>query len=243
MPRIALVLETEEESGSSSLVKLLDLAKDVIQKPDILICMDSGCLDYEQLWMTSSLRGIAMVDFSVEFGKVGYHSGETGGMIPETFRILRTILDKLDNNITGVVTKELQVEVPEFKREEAKFIAGKYGDKLYTKYNVVEGGKFVEQDNLEELYLNNVWRPNLSITGAEGLPPIATAGNVLRPKTSVRCSMRLCPKFNAEEARKIMVKIITENVPYNAKVEITGSNVGSGWCMNELEPWFLKSIQ
>lgn len=100
----------------------------------------------------------------------------------------------------------------------------------------------MSQDNIEELYLNNVWRPNLSITGAEGLPPIATAGNVLRPKTSVRCSMRLCPAFKASDAKKIMEKIITENVPYNAKVEITGSNIGNGWCMNELEPWFLTSI-
>ena len=51
----------------------------------------------------------------------------------------------------------------------------------------------MEKGNVVELYLNNVWRPNLSITGADGLSPIAIAGNVLRPVTSVRASMRLCP--------------------------------------------------
>lgn len=58
--------------------------------------MDSGALDYDHLWATSSLRGVCNIDFQVEGGKVGYHSGMTGGIIPETFRIARVLLDRLD---------------------------------------------------------------------------------------------------------------------------------------------------
>lgn len=101
----------------------------------------------------------------------------------------------------------------------------------------------MSQDNLEELYLNNVWRPSLSITGAEGLPPIATAGNVIRPSTTVRCSMRFPPSLNAHKGEEIMKKILTENPPYNCKVELKANHAGSGWCMKDLEPWFTDVLQ
>lgn len=95
----------------------------------------------------------------------------------------------------------------------------------------------MEEENISELYLNNVWRPNLSITGAEGLPPIVAAGNVLRPKTTIRCSMRLCPTFDAHEANIIMEEALSKNVPYNAKVTLHGGHAGSGWCQKKLEEW------
>ena len=217
-PRCVLVLESEEESGSPNLLTLLKLAEPVIQTPDILFCMDSGALDYTQLWLTSSLRGICIVDLTVEAAKSGYHSGETGGMIPETFRVVRALLGRLDDAESGKVCEELHMEVPEFKRKEAQHIAAKYGEHLYKEFNLHEGVQVLCQDNMESMYLNKTWHPNLSITGADGLPPIATAGNVIRPKTSVRCSMRLPPTYDAKKANELMVKKLTENVPYNAKV-------------------------
>lgn len=112
MPRVCLVLETEEESGSPNLIDLLKLAKDSIGTPDNLFCMDSGAFDYNQLWMTSSLRGICIIDMTVEVGKNGYHSGEVGGIVPETFRIVRELLDRLDDPKTGKVMEELTTEIP-----------------------------------------------------------------------------------------------------------------------------------
>ena len=85
-----------------------------------------------------------MIDVTVEFGKIGYHSGEAGGIIPETFRIMRILLDRLDDAKTGLVAEEMRAEIPEFKRKEAEFIAGKYGNKLYNKYNTVEGVTFMD---------------------------------------------------------------------------------------------------
>jgi len=112
MPRICLVLETEEESGSPNLVSLLKIAKETIGVPDAMFCLDSGAFDYNQLWITSSLRGICIIDMTVELGKAAYHSGEVGGIVPETFRIVRQLLNRLDDPVTGEVMKELQMEVP-----------------------------------------------------------------------------------------------------------------------------------
>jgi acetylornithine deacetylase/succinyl-diaminopimelate desuccinylase-like protein len=119
LPRIVMTLESEEESGSPNLLALLKEAEPLIKVPDAMFCMDSGALDYEQLWLTSSLRGICIVDVTVEAGKAGYHSGEVGGVVPETFRIVRQLLNRLDDPVTGEVTKEFQVPVSEEKRKEA----------------------------------------------------------------------------------------------------------------------------
>ena len=106
-----------------------------------------------------------------------------------------------------------------------------------------EGVQCIDQDNIEELYLNKAWRPNLSITGADGLPPVAIAGNVLRPMTTVRCSMRLSPVFDAHHANEIMTEKLTKNVPYNAKVTLKGGHAGSGWQQRQLESWLQGSFE
>ena len=101
----------------------------------------------------------------------------------------------------------------------------------------------MDQENLEEMYLNNVWRPNLSITGAEGLPPLIQAGNVLRPMTTVRCSMRLSPITDPAKAQEIIEELMTTNPPYNAKITLHGGHTGSGWCQKELQPWLDQAIK
>jgi acetylornithine deacetylase/succinyl-diaminopimelate desuccinylase-like protein len=138
-PRIVLTLESEEESGSPGLLQLLKEAEPLIGTPDAMFCMDSGALDYEQLWVTSSLRGIAIVDLTVEALTVGQHSGDAGGAVPETFRIVRELLNRLDDPRTGEVIKELQVPVTEAKQKEAEHIFAKYGSKVFSKFPFVEG--------------------------------------------------------------------------------------------------------
>jgi len=243
MPRIALVLETEEESGSPNLIPLLKIASDSIGKPDACFCMDSGAFDYNQLWMTSSLRGICILDMTVELGKAAYHSGEVGGIVPETFRIVRQLLDRLDDSATGEVCSELRVETPDWKLKEAEYMVSLSGAEMHNKYAVVDGATYVNQDDLVKMYLGNNWQPNLSITGADGLPPIQLAGNAVRASTSVRISMRLSPIMAPADAEAIIRKKLTENVPYNAKVTLAGGHAGSGWCMKVLSPHLDKNIR
>lgn len=243
MPRICLVLETEEESGSPNLVALLKIAKEAIGTPDVCFCMDSGVFDYNQLWITSSLRGICILDLKVEAGKTGYHSGEVGGVVPETFSIVRALLNRLDDPETGEPMKELSVPVPKWKEEEAEFMVKLAGDQICTKYAIVDGAEYCHQDDLKKMYLNTNWNANLAITGADGLPPIQTAGNVVRASTSVRISMRLPPTMDPAVAEAAMRAKLTTNVPYNAKVTLTGGHVGRGWCMQELSDWLDKAIK
>ena len=204
--------------------------------------MDSGAFDYNSLWLTSSLRGVVVAELTVAAGMQGYHSGELGGILPETFRIIRELLNRVDDNKTGVCADEFQTPIPDWAREEAKAMAEMSGDTMYKKYRIHEGVRCLEQDNLPEMYLNNTWRPNVSITGADGIPSCATGGNVCRASTSVKISMRLAPNADANHMRQVLEKKLTENVPYNAKVTLTGDHNGQGWCMKEMEPWFKDAV-
>lgn len=173
----------------------------------------------------------------------GYHSGEVGGIVPETFRILRTLLDRLDDPKTGKVIDDLHIPLPDWKKAEAEFMAKLAGDQLYKKYAVAEGAQYCNQDNTVQMYLDNVWNPNMSITGADGLPPVGMAGNVVRSSTSARVSMRLPPSMNPQKAEAIIREKLTKDPPYGAKITIKGGHAGSGWCMKELSPWLDKAIK
>ena len=249
MPRICLVLETEEESGSPNLIALLKIAKEAIGEPDACLCMDSGAFDYNQLWITSSLRGICIIDVTVEIGKAGYHSGEVGGIVPETMRVIRQLIDRLDDSKTGkVVLAELVSEVPEWKRKEAEFMVDLAGDEMCRKYALATEeaqycGDYKKREELIEMYLENQWRANLSVTGADGLPPMGMAGNVVRNSTGVRLSMRLPPNCDPAKAQAALEKALTTDVPYNAKVTLKGGHAGAGWCMKELHPWLDQAIK
>lgn len=213
------------------------MAKDFIGEPDYCFCMDSGAFDYNSLWLTSSLRGITIVDLTVEAAKGGYHSGEVGGIVPETFRILRELLDRVDDSKTGDCAEDFNIPCPEWKQKEAEHMVQLTGASMYTKYNVQDGVQMVNQNDLVKMYLGNTWRSNLSITGADGLPAVATAGNVVRASTSVRLSLRLPPGLDPKKATEDLIKKLTTDVPYNAKVTIAGGHAGCGWCMKELKPW------
>jgi acetylornithine deacetylase/succinyl-diaminopimelate desuccinylase-like protein len=138
-PRCVMVLETEEESGSGHLIALLDAAKEAIGKPDFLFCMDSGAFDYKSMWLTSSLRGICIIDITVSAAKGGFHSGLVGGVVPETFRVLRELLNRIDDSKTGKVCAELATEIPEWAQKEAKELAQLAGAELYNQFAVEEG--------------------------------------------------------------------------------------------------------
>jgi acetylornithine deacetylase/succinyl-diaminopimelate desuccinylase-like protein len=237
MPRCALALEAEEESGSPNLLHLLELAKDFIGKPDFMLCMDSGAFDYNRLWVTSSLRGICIIDVTISAAKGGFHSGLVGGVVPETFRVFREILDRIDDSKTGNVCPELHTEIPEWAHKEAVKMAELGGASLYNEFPVEDGVRYMHQDDLKEMYLSYTWRPNLSITGASGLPAVSIAGNVLRPSTTLRLSLRLPPNADPHEKQEILLKKISENVPYGCKVTIKGGHAGQGWCMKDPEPW------
>ena len=241
LPRIALVLETEEESGSHDLVPLLEELKDIIKDPDVCICLDSGALDYSTMWLTSTLRGMAGFNLKVSIAEGGVHSGLAGGVIPETFRIANTLLDRLENPETRRLPL-FEVEIPEQYRKEAEDIAALQGDELYKVHKFLDGAEAINQSKLSEIYLNTNWRPALAVTGASGLPTVDKAGNVLRPSTTLRVSIRLPPGKESSEALKQAKDLLTSDPPYGAKVELLDANGGDGWWMKDLSEKTEKAL-
>ena len=228
-PRITILIETCEESGSYDLPAYLEFLSPRIQTPDLVIGLDSGCGNYEQLWGTTSLRGLVNGTLTVEVLTEGVHSGDASGVVASSFRVLRQLLERVDNADTGVVRHAVfHAPIPPERFEQAKAAAKVLGGEIWKKFPFVEGMRPMNGD-LADLVLNRTWRPALSITGADGLPPLDSAGNVLRPKTSLALSLRLPPTVDGEKAAHQLKLLLEADPPYGAKVLFEYGHGGSGW--------------
>lgn len=240
--RCVVIIEACEESGSYDLPFYIDELSDRIGNPDLVICLDSGCGNYDQLWCTSSLRGLAGGTLSVEVIGQGAHSGDASGIVPDSFRIVRQLIDRIENAKTGeILLQECLAEIPKSRQQQAKIAAGVIGKKSYSRFPFIDEAEPITHD-LTDLVLNRTWRPALSVIGADGLPSVEDAGNVLRPNTSVKLSLRLPPTVDAEIASKKLKEILESDPPYNAKVTFTPDWAASGWHAPELSQWLEDSI-
>ncbi len=240
--RCVVIIEACEESGSFDLPFYIDALADRFGKPDLVICLDSGCGNYDQLWCTTSLRGLIGGELRIEILDEGVHSGDASGIVPSSFRILRQLLDRIDDCNSGrVSTLEFTTDIPEKRVEQAKTAAAVLGDSVYTKFPFVPGARPVV-DGPSELILNRTWRPALSITGADGLPAIANAGNVLRAGTSVKISLRLPPTVNTQTATQKLKSLLENDPPYGARINFTPDWSAGGWHAPELQPWLEQAI-
>ncbi|MBP7656294.1 MAG: M20/M25/M40 family metallo-hydrolase, partial [Pseudoxanthomonas sp.] len=198
--RCVVLIEACEESGSYDLPAYVDHLADRIGKPSLVVCLDSGCGNYEQLWCTTSLRGLAGGNFTVKVLEEGVHSGDASGVVPSSFRLLRQLLSRLEDEQTGRILPEgLQVEIPADRLAQAQEAARVLDTAVFDKFPFLPGMTPMAED-LAELVLNRTWRPALSVTGVDGMPPLSSAGNVLRPYTSVKLSLRLPPTLDGKQA-------------------------------------------
>lgn len=240
--RCVILIEACEESGSYDLPFYVDHLAARIGRPSLVVCLDSGCGNYDQLWLTTSLRGLVGGSLQVEVLTEGVHSGDASGIVPSSFRIVRELLSRLEDASTGTIKPEvLQVEIPEQRRQQARRVAEVLGSEVYDKFPRVEGLTPVTED-LTELVLNRTWRPQLSITGVDGLPPLELAGNVLRPKTALKLSLRLPPTLDASEAGDWIKAELERDPPYGAKVHFELEKDGSGWHAPALSPWLEAAV-
>ncbi len=239
--RCVVLIEACEESGSFDLPAYVEHLAPRIGTPSLVVCLDSGCGNYEQLWGTTSLRGLVGGDLSVEVLTEGVHSGDASGVVASSFRILRQLLSRVDDPSTGVVAKEFHVEVPADRLAQAKVVAGVLDAEIYSKFPFVEGMEPMS-DDLVELVLNRTWRPALSIVGMDGIPPTASAGNVLRPKTVARLSLRVPPTMDAEGAARRLKALLEANPPYGARVSFQYEKAGSGWNAPAMASWLEGAV-
>jgi acetylornithine deacetylase/succinyl-diaminopimelate desuccinylase-like protein len=240
--RCVILIEACEESGSYDLPAYVDHLAERIGKPSLVVCLDSGCGNYDQLWCTTSLRGMAGGNFSVKVLSEGVHSGDASGIVPSSFRILRELISRLEDETTGKIKPEgLFVDIPQERLEQAAKVAGVLGDEVYSKFPFLPGMRPMSED-LTELVLNRTWRPALSITGADGLPPLDSAGNVLRPQTAVKLSLRLPPTLEGKRGGEILKELLLRDPPYGAQVELALEKASSGWNAPALSPWLSNAI-
>jgi len=241
--RCVVMIEACEESGSYDLPYYVDHLAARIGKPSLIVCLDSGCGNYDQLWLTTSLRGLTGGNLVVKVLEEGVHSGDASGIVASSFRILRRILSRLEDETSGrIVPQELYVDVPEARLAQARRTAQVLGNAVYDKFPFVAGMQPVLADTTE-LVLNRTWRPALSVTGIGGMPALDSAGNVLRPYTAVKLSLRVPPTLDAKAGGEFVKRLLEADPPYGAKVSFELEKAGSGWDSPALAPWLEHSVE
>jgi acetylornithine deacetylase/succinyl-diaminopimelate desuccinylase-like protein len=249
-PRIVGLIETCEESGSYDLLPYVDALRDRLGEVALVVCLDSGAGNYDQLWLTSSLRGVAGGVLKVEILTEGVHSGDASGLVPSSFRIMRQVLDRLEDSATGrLLPASFHCEVPVDRMAEARATAAILGDSLFQRFPWAHydcGGSTqfalpTTTDPVQAL-LNRTWSPTLSVTGAEGFPEFKNAGNVLRPYSAFMLSLRLPPLVDAATAVQELKALLEDNAPYQARVTFEGSEGATGWNAPSTAPWFEQAL-
>jgi acetylornithine deacetylase/succinyl-diaminopimelate desuccinylase-like protein len=241
--RCVILVEGCEESGSFDLPYYIDQLEDRIGSPSLVVCLDAESGNYEQLWCTTSLRGNLTGTLSVDVLTEGVHSGGAGGIVPSSFRILRQLLSRIEDESDGrILLDDLHVDIPEQRLRQAELAAETLGGLVYQKYPWVRTDG-IPSDSAMELLLNNTWRPNLTITGAEGLPDMLNAGNVMLPGMKLKLSFRLPPSCDADQAASAVKKALEANPPAFAKVNFEIESTMAGWNAPAVAQWLEASMQ
>jgi len=257
-PRCVGLIETCEESGSYDLPAYLDALAPRMGDVGLVVALDSGAGNYDQLWATTSLRGLVNGTLRVDILAEGVHSGDAGGVVPSSFRVARRLLDRIDDVATGIVkSAEFACPIPEERLAQAKQAAAILGDGLWKRFPWVtpaggpqlvgasDSGTQSSQPTTKdpvELILNRTWRAALAVTGAAGLPALESAGNVQRPFTSLKLSLRLPPLIDGERAAHALKRLLEDDPPYGAKVRFEFDSAASGWNAAPTAPWLAQAL-
>jgi len=240
--RTVILIEASEESGSPDLPFYIDHLGARIGSPNLVVCLDSGAGNYDQLWLTTSLRGNLIGNLTVRVLTEGVHSGAVSGIVPSSFRILRSLLSRVEDEATGrIALPELFVEIPADRQKQAKETAAILGGEVWSGIPFADGTKPMGADNAE-LLLQKTWWPQLAVTGIDGYPLPANGGNVLLPFSTVKLSLRLPPILDGEKARVAMKNALEKDPPYNAQVVFDVPRGDNGWNAPALAPWLESSL-
>lgn len=240
--RVVVMIEACEESGSIDLPYYVDHLAERIGAPSLVVCLDSGAGNYEQMWLTTSLRGNLVGVLTVEILTEGVHSGMASGAVPSSFRIANQILARIEDRDSGrLIPDWLQVEIPDQRIEQARAAAEILGEAVVKMFPLVPGARLMSEDPAE-LLLSRTWRPTLSYTGIGGIPALADAGNVLRPRTSLTLSFRFPPTLDGDAAARQIKSLLEADPPYGARVSFKADKAASGWHAPPLAPWLAEAV-
>lgn len=242
--RIVILIEANEESGSKDLPAYIDKYAEQIGTPELVICLDSGCGNYEQLWATTSLRGLSSGDLTVRILTEGVHSGGASGIVPDSFRIMRELLSRIENQETGeILISELRAGTPDDRWYQAMETAEVLGNQTWSEFPFVENAGPGDDENVD-LVLQKTWKSTLTVIGVDGFPnTLDGSGNVLRPFTTLRLSIRTPPTCDAALATEAVKRELERNPPYGAEVTFNAFKSANGWNAPSLAPWLEKSTE
>ena len=242
LARCVLLIEASEESGSVDLPAHLQALGPVIGEPSLVVCLDAECGNYDQLWCTTSLRGNLTGRLHVRVLDEGVHSGMGTGIAATPFRIVQQLLARLENPVTGELLPEaLQVSIPKDRRAQIVAAAKVLGSSVAGKMPFATGVQPISNDPVE-LLINTTWRATLAVTGADGLPAVGSAGNVLLPELTFKLSLRLPPTVDAAAATNAVRTALESDPPYGAQVRFEGAGATAGWNAPPFAPWLEQSI-
>jgi acetylornithine deacetylase/succinyl-diaminopimelate desuccinylase-like protein len=229
--RVVILIEASEESGSPDLSAYVEHLRDRIGTPSLVICLDSGCLSYDRLWLTSSLRGNLVASVRVDVLTEGVHSGVGGGVVPSSFRILRRILSRIEDEATGriLLPELLGNGVPDELRASLSAAAQEFADSALP---TVDGLRLFGETPADRL-VARAWSAALEVTGMDGVPAVRDGGNVLRPFTTAKISVRLPPDVDAQEAADALISAITTDEGAHITIDLEG--VADGWLAPPLD--------
>jgi acetylornithine deacetylase/succinyl-diaminopimelate desuccinylase-like protein len=240
--RCIVIIEACEESGSYDLPHYMEVLGERLEDPSLVICLDSGCGNYEQLWCTTSLRGMSAGILSVAVLTEGVHSGDAGGIVPSPFSIVRALLDRIEDPYTGeLLPNALHVQIPEERTQQAQQASTVLGERVFRRFPFLTDVQPLSSDPVA-LILNRTWRPALAVTGATGLPSLADAGNVALPEISLKLSLRVPPTCDAPQATGLLKALLEDAPPQGAKVRFEPEAAANGWNAPPLAPWLAESL-
>jgi acetylornithine deacetylase/succinyl-diaminopimelate desuccinylase-like protein len=235
--RCVIIIEGCEESGSYDLPFYIDELKDRIGNPSLVVCLDSGCGNYDQLWCTTSLRGVIGATVKVDVLTEGVHSGDASGVVPSSARVMRNLLERIEDSKTGtILPKQFHAKIPKQREQQAKLAGKVLGKDMWQRFPWA-GDTAPMSKQLAEIVLNRTWRPFLEVVGADGLPAVEKAGNVLRPSTTFKLSLRLPPTADPDACSEHLAKLLRKNPIHGAQVTVTSDEPGGGWNAPALAPW------
>ncbi|MEY2432380.1 MAG: hypothetical protein QOC92_2105 [Acidimicrobiaceae bacterium] len=240
--RLVVIIEASEESGSPDLPAYIDALADRIGRPDLVVCLDSGCPTWDRLWLTTSLRGLVGLTLTVRVLTEGVHSGAAGGVVPSTFRILRRLLSRVEEEATGeILVPELHVPMPIDREKELTETANELGADFSERFPFVDGATAVDADAIAQVAAKT-WQPAMELIGMAGVPTPADGGNVLRPYTTAKLSFRLPPMCDPDVARDALVRVLTADPPYGASIEVEANDLAEGWNAPPTAPWLAAAL-
>jgi len=241
--RLVILIEASEESGSPDLEHYLEALAERIGTPSLVVCLDSGCVTYDRLWVTTSLRGNLVATVRVDVLDEGVHSGVAGGIVPSSFAVLRMLLDRLEDPSTGeLLLDELVSEIPAHRRAEIAAVAEEHGDAAAGVFPSVPGLRLAGSTPARRVE-RGTWEASLAVTGMDGIPSVQEGGNVLRPSTTAKLSIRLPPNCDAESAARAVERALSTDVPWGAQVSVHMEEPSSGWDAPAPAPWLAEAVE